>query len=200
MPTMNNAYAILIGIADYQHIRSLPTSVLKDAKDILGVLVDQQLCAYGVEDVALLLDGAATQAAIRKAFVDVAERTDADSTVFIYVSSHGGRVESGPNVGEYLLPVDAELDLSVSPPQLVAETAISSAEVAEALRHISARKMVVVFDCCHSGGIGQPKDPAEPAFKTGLSESYYAKLTEGRGRIILASSRSKEYSYVWCGE
>ena len=59
--------------------------------------------------------------------------------------------------------------------------------------------MVVVFDCCHSGGIGQPKDPAEPAFKTGLSESYYAKLTEGRGRIILASSRSKEYSYVMPG-
>ena len=44
MPTMNNAHAVLIGIADYQHIRSLPASVLKDAEDVYGVLADPQLC------------------------------------------------------------------------------------------------------------------------------------------------------------
>ena len=199
MPTMCNTYAILIGIANYQHVRSLPASVLKDAQDVLAVLVDEQLCAYERENVAVLLNGAATQTAIRQTLADVAKRTNPDSTVFIYVSSHGGRIESGANVGEYLLPVDAELDLSTSPTQLIAETAISSAEIAEALRRIPARKMVIVFDCCHSGGIGQPKDPVEPEFKTGLSDSYYAKLAEGRGRVILASSRSTEYSYVMPG-
>lgn len=196
---MNNAHAVLIGIADYQHVRSLPASVLKDAHDVLAVLVDQQLCAYERENVTVLLNGAATQTAIRQTLAHVAERTNPDSTVFIYVSSHGGRIEAGPNAGEYLLPVGAELDLSTSPPQLIAETAIPSAEIAEALRRIPARKMVVVFDCCHSGGIGQPKDPVGPEFKTGLSESYYARLAEGRGRVILASSRSTEYSYIMPG-
>lgn len=194
-----NACALLIGIARYDELRELPQTVLKDARDISNILRSETMGGYPADSVTLLVDSEATRSAIQLQLASLAQRTDESSTVFIYVSSHGGRIESGPNAGEYLLPVDAKLDLSFSPPQLVAETAISSAEIAEALRHIPARKMVVVFDCCHSGGIGQPKDPVEPEFKTGLSESYYTKLAQGRGRVILASSRSTEYSYVMPG-
>lgn len=63
---------------------------------------------------------------------------------------------------------------------------------------IPARKVVVVFDCCHAGGIGQPKDARAPVLKA-IPESYYEALQSGRGRIILASSRSTEYSYVLPG-
>jgi len=114
--------------------------------------------------------------------------------VFFYLSSHGGRVESGPHAGEYLLPVDTVYTSGES----VAQTAISGAEFTEALRAVPARKVVIVFDCCHSGGIGQPKDAAAPQIKA-LPESYYDALKEGRGRVILASSRSTEYSYVLPG-
>nr|MBC8446775.1 TIR domain-containing protein [Chloroflexota bacterium] len=112
-----------------------------------------------------------------------------------YISSHGGRLETGPHAGEYLLPADVDYSTG----QSVAQTAISGAEFTEALRAIRARKVVVVFDCCHSGGIGQPKDATAPAIKTGFSESYYDALKEGRGRVILASSRSNEVSWVLPG-
>ena len=61
---------------------------------------------------------------------------------------------------------------------------------------IAARKVVVVFDCCHSGGIGQPKDAATHQLKAGLAAGYYETLAAGHGRVILASLRATEYSYV----
>jgi hypothetical protein len=82
--------------------------------------------------------------------------------------------------------------------QTLAQTAISGDEFTAALRAIPARKVVVVFDCCHAGGIGQPKDATLPGLKA-LPESYYETLKAGRGRVILASSRSDEASYVMSG-
>jgi len=195
MPALDNAHALVVGIANYQQVNRLPPTVLKDAQDIYDLLIDPQHCAYPPDNVQLLLDSQATQAALRQALADLAQRSDPDSTVFLYVSSHGGRVESGPHAGEYLLPVD-----TVYPPgDALAETAISGPEFTEALHAIPARKIVVVFDCCHAGGIGQPKDVTEPVIKSGFSDSYYEALKRGQGRVILASSRSTEVSWILPG-
>jgi hypothetical protein len=195
MTGMDNAHALVIGIANYQHISGLPATVLNDAQEVYNLLIDPSMCGYQPGNVTLLRDQDATQAAIRQALADLSTRANADSTVFFYISSHGGRVESGSAAGEYLLPVDADYSSS----EAVARTAIAGAEFTEALRAITARKVLVAFDCCHSGGIGQPKDALAPAIKAGFSESYYDQLTSGKGRVILASSRDDEYSWVLPG-
>jgi len=195
MTGMDNAYALVIGIANYQHISGLPATVLNDAQEVYNLLIDPSMCGYQPGNVTLLRDQDATQAAIRQALAGLSTRATADSTVFFYISSHGGRVETGPAAGEYLLPVDTDYSSSES----VARTAIAGAEFTEALRAIAARKVLVAFDCCHSGGIGQPKDALVPAIKAGFSESYYDQLKSGKGRVILASSRDDEYSWVLPG-
>ena len=195
MPTMDkmdHAYALVVGVANYKQINKLPPTVLKDARDIHDLLIDPQRGGYPPENTQLLLDDQATRSALRQALADLADRSDEDGTVFVYISSHGGRVESGPHAGDYLLPVDADYTSTES----LAQTAISGEAFTEALRDIPARKVVVIFDCCHAGGIGQPKDAAAPVLKTGFSESYYDALKQGRGRVILASSRSTESSWV----
>lgn len=190
---MNNAHALVIGIADYQHIRKLPQTL--DAWAIYNLLIDPLYCGYHAENVQLLLDGQATRSAWRQALVHLAQRSNAETTAFLYFSGHGGRIETGTHADEYLLPVDV-VD---SPDQTVSQTAISGAEFTAALRAIPARQAVVVFDCCHAGGIGQPKNLSAPTLKPGLSENYYEALKSGRGCVILASSRSDEYSYVLSG-
>jgi hypothetical protein len=192
IPIMKDAHALVVGIANYQYINILPPTVLKDALDIHELLIDPHHCAYPPDNAQLLLDEEATAKALRQALADLAARSDQDSTVLLYISGHGGRVESGYYAGEYLLPVDAVFQTE----KTVAETAVSGAEFTQALRAIPARTVVVVFDSCHAGGIGQPKYATAPALKTGLPESYYDVLIAGRGRAILASSRSTEYSYV----
>jgi hypothetical protein len=195
MPAMDNVRALVIGIANYRQLNPLLPAVLKDARDIHALLVDPQHCGYVPDHVQLLLDEQATRAAICRVLGDLAARSDADSTVFLYLSSHGGRLEAGPYAGEYLLPVDAAYTSAES----VAQTAISGSEFTAALRAIPACKVVVIFDCCHAGGIGQPKDAAAPLMKA-LPESYYDALKQGCGRVILASSRSTEFSYVMPGD
>lgn len=192
MPALENAHALIVGIANYQKINPLPATVLKDAQDIYNLLVSPNYGGYVPDNVQLLLDSQATQANLREALSSIAQKSDADSSVVIYISSHGGQVDFGPHAGEYLLPVDADCTS-------LAQTAIAGTDFTEALRAIPARKLVVLFDCCHAGGIGQPKDANAPILKGGLSDSYYDVLKQGRGRVILASSRSDEQSYILPG-
>jgi len=195
MSVIGSAHALVVGIANYQKIKGLPETVLKDAKDIYELLISPQHCGYLPDNVQLLLDTEATQTALLQALAKLAERSNQNSTVFIYISSHGGQRKSGSYAGEYLLPVDTDFTSEA----LLAQTAISGTRFTEALRAIPAQKLVVVFDCCHSGGIGQPKDADAAEIKAGLPESYYDALKQGRGRVILASSRSTEQSYILPG-
>ncbi len=190
MATMDNGHALVVGIADYQYINKLPP--VKDAQDVAGLLRDPGRCAYAPENVRLLLDGEATLAGVREALAGIAAHTDEESTVFIYWSGHGGRVATGPYADQYLLPVDTVYRSDES----LAQTAVSGAEFTAALQAIAAQKVVVVFDCCHAGGIGRPRDAATPALDPGPTEAFYDALKAGRGRVIFASSRSTEYSYV----
>jgi Caspase domain len=103
---MDAAHALVIGIGNYQCINKLPPCIVKDAQDIYNLLIDPRHCGYLPDNVQLLLDGRATQEALRQALADLAERSNADAIAIFYISSHGGWIESGPHAGEYLLPVD----------------------------------------------------------------------------------------------
>ena len=193
MGLMDNAHALIVGIADYQHINRLPR--VQDARDVALLLVNPSHCGYRAENVMTLLDSDASQAAIRHGLSALADRCNNDSTVLIYFSGHGGRIDSGCHTGEYLLPVDTIYPAD----EELARTAISGDEFTAALKRIEARKVLVIFDCCHAGGIGQPRDLVAPTVRPGLSEDYYERLKAGRGRVILASSRTDESSYVQPG-
>ena len=144
---------------------------------IAGLLIDPNHCGYRPEAVTTLLDGDATQAGIRNGLAGLAGRSGPDSTVLIYFSGHGGRIESGPHAGEYLLPVDTTYPGDVE----LAGTAISGDEFTAALKAIKARKVLVIFDCCHAGGVGQPRDLIAAPVTPGFSDGYYERLRAGRG-------------------
>jgi hypothetical protein len=188
---MDNAHALVVGIAHYCAVRSLPGTVLNDAQAMRDVLVDPLQGGYPPENVRLLLDDQAERASICQGLAALAQQADASSTAFMYFSCHGARIDRG----EYLLPVDT----LVSGGALDVSTAISGSEFTEALRSIPARKVVVIFDCCNAGGIGEPKDALGLQIKGGLPDDFYQRLSGGIGRVILASSRDSEYSWIQPG-
>lgn len=200
MPGMTNAHALLVGIADYWHtnryLGKLPPIVCKDAQDVHTLLVDPQRGGHDAANAQLLLNENATLAGLRGALADLAQRCDPESIVFIYVSSHGGFVLSGEDAGEYLLPVDVEYS---DAGRLRTETALSGAEFSTVLNAIRARRVLVILDCCHAGGIGEIKGAGEAGVQAGLPESYYEKLKSGRGRVIMAAARSNEQSWLMPG-
>ena len=97
---LTDAHALVVGIAGYERVRALPKSVLDDARVIAKVLGDPDLCAYPPGNVRLLVDEEATLTALRDALAELAKKTTVESTVFIYVSSHGARIAQGPHAGE----------------------------------------------------------------------------------------------------
>jgi hypothetical protein len=196
MPFFENGHAVVVGIADYQNVSPLPRTVVDDATSTTATLIDSLTCAYRPAQVLQLLNGEATKDALRSALEEAAKKCDVESTFVFYVSSHGGQIEDGKHRGEYLLPVEARCQNDES----LARTAISGRELSSWLGSIPARRLVAIFDCCHSGGIAQPKNPSFSQLKKGLSEQYYKQLAAGQGRVVFASCRESEQSYVRAGD
>ena len=137
MPTLDNAHALVVGIANYQHVTKLSASVLRDSMDVYKTLIDPEACAYPQQNVTLLQDAKATGEALRAALAELAAKTDGNSIVTIYLPSHGGRIEEGEHRGEYIAPVDARYD--PADPSKLAATGISGDEFSAAMRAVSAK-------------------------------------------------------------
>jgi hypothetical protein len=188
--------AVVVGIADYQHINSLPQTVLDDAREFSSVLTAAMHCGYDPSSVVTLLNEEATKIGLQNALREAAKRCDLDSTFIFYVSSHGARIEQEGHRGEYLLPFDTVYQDVNS----LRDSALAGEELTELLGAIPARRIVAIFDCCHSSGIGQLKKSVSEELKQGISEQYYKKLAMGDGRVVFASCRDSEFSYVRPGE
>jgi Caspase domain len=181
---MQSFYALLIGIAKYSYINPL-SKTTNDARDLYNTFIEN---GYPQQNLALLLDQDATKVAISKELDQLARCAKTNDTVVIFFSGHGARMIGGLSPGEYLCPVEAEINR-------VKDTCISDAEFTAALRATNAGRLVVFLDACHSGGVGEPKDP-DVRVKVGLSEEAYSKLaTTGKGRVIIASCKADEVSW-----
>jgi hypothetical protein len=180
---MPYTYALLVGVANYHHINSL-SKTTNDARDFCDLLLKN---ACSLQNIRLLLDDEATKAAINKNLDWLARHVETKDTVIIFFSGHGMQFVGGFSPGEYLCPVEAAIDQAK-------DTCISSEEFANALRAIKADRLVVLLDSCHSGGVGQPKDP-DLQVKVGLTDTTYSNFSKGKGRVIIASCKPDEVSW-----
>lgn len=176
-------YALIVGVG-----ADLPPTV-NDAKGIADILMDASRCAYPQHQVNVCTEHNATRAQILSGLDNLAQATTSDSTVIIYFSGHGYQIDSTLGKVYYLMPYGHEL-------QSLYTTAISGAEFAEKLRAIPAKKLLVLLDCCHAGGVGEAKTPGLNMEKKPVPPEVLPLLSEGSGRVLIASSREDELSFV----
>src|SRR5262249_8541583 len=180
---LDDAHALVIGISRYHHLT--PLGDTQDARDVAAVLADPACCGYPPAAVRTLIDEAATRAAILDALDALARDTRETSTVFLYYSGHGARAAGDPGDAYYLVPVDAtnasrdELD----------RTAISSTELTQRLRAIRAGWLTLVLDCCRAADMADLR----------LADAV-APLAQGRGRAVIAASRSAGSAFQLPGQ
>ena len=90
-----------------------------------------------------LYDQAVTRDALRQRFAQMAATVTEDDVVFLYIAGHG-TVAAGTEMF-YFVPADGvDSDLR--------GTAFDTAMIAEALRNLPARRIVLIVDACQSGG------------------------------------------------
>lgn len=185
--------ALVIGVANYQEVSKLPEAVLNDARDIANVLQSPDLCGYPENSVTVLLDDEATLAGIRKALADLAADAKPHDTIAIFFSGHGARFGMGNSATSALIPYDCRKNDALA-------TTLGESELSNALAAIKAARLLVVVDACHAGGAATLKTDSPGNFEEGFDEKSLQRLSQGTGRVVLASSRASETSLVLRGE
>ena len=189
--SFTTGHAVVIGIASYGNVSSLPGAVKNDARDVAAILTSNVHCGYKPSNVHLLLDEDATLGQIRTALDSVAKASQSDDSVVIFFSGHGARLGDYANPESTLLPVDFDSRMPDT-------TSLSETELSAKLRQISAQRLLVLIDACHSGGAGSFKGgEQEESLRVGYSEKSLVRLAQGTGRVLLASCRANETSIVF---
>lgn len=149
--------ALVIGIDTYKHPDMMPTlaGAVRDARDIAGSLESS-----GVRDLTVLVDGAATRAAITRAFRELISRTRAGDLVVVTFAGHGSQdKEMVP--GSEPDGLDEYFVLHGFGPGPDAAERIVDDQMFHWLRQLSAKGAETVFlaDSCFGGGMTKAADP-----------------------------------------
>lgn len=203
-------YALVIGVGNTPNDppSSLPTTV-NDALALQPILVDPMACAYPPQNVRILSNETASLPRIRAELQWLADQTTAnpDSTAIVYFSGHGGHFQADDRY--FLVPSDIN-------PADIEGSVLWASEFTQKLRDIKAKRVLVLIDACHAGGMAVAKEtsllhasgfteapPPEGLLKswqksqpTGSTKQTTSALPQGEGRAIISSSRGDQSSYV----
>ncbi|CUH81418.1 caspase family protein [Tropicibacter naphthalenivorans] len=190
-------HALVIGVATYENVNSLPIAVRNDAVDTADILKSPSYCGYPEANVTVLADDAATLENIRNALSNLAATSTNDDTVAIFFSGHGARIGNVSDITSALIPYDCD-------PTDLAGTSLGETELSAAIAAINAPRVVVAIDACHAAGATSLKSGLSEAGVNfaggGFDEKSLQKLAQGTGRVVFASSRVTETSLVLHGE
>ena len=144
-----SGYGVVIGV-DANSIPKLALPpVARDVQAVYDVLTHPERCAYKPENVMLLTGAKSTQQNILAALDWLRERTNADpnATAVLYYSGHGATKDDR----YYLVPYDFRFNVGSGN---IYGAAIPAEEFNRRITAMNARRLLVVFDCCHAGGVG----------------------------------------------
>jgi hypothetical protein len=146
--------AVVVGIDDYTGIdptgETNLSACVADAQSVSNLL----MWSFGFDpaDITLLLDGAATRAAVLSALRDMVDRSEAGDVAFFYFSGHGTLIPDDPH--DFTCEKFYEVICTATFPFLSDKDLWS---VADSLQQ-SAVNFTVMLDSCHSGGMSQELD------------------------------------------
>jgi tetratricopeptide (TPR) repeat protein/uncharacterized caspase-like protein len=173
--------ALLVGVSEYEPgLNPLPGSV-KDVDAMQRVLAHPDLGGFAETDITVLKNP--QRQAMEDAIYSLFSDRKKDDLLLFYFSGHGIKDESGRL---YLATRATRKD---SNGRLVPPSAVAAAALHENINASRSQRQVMILDCCFSGAIAQGmtvKDDGTVNLKDYLG---------GKGRAILTSSTSTEYSF-----
>lgn len=185
MSNLDNNRALIIGVG-----ADLPCTI-QDANGIAKYLTDPQRCGFEQSHVTVLTEKTADAKAVLKALDDLASDAVPESTVIVYFSGHGyiREDESTGQASYWLMPFGYDLTK-------LKATAISGYAFSQKLAAIQAKRLLLVLDCCHAGGVSddQTKSVGATFTKAAMPPEVIEQFQKGTGRFILASCKDTEKS------
>jgi hypothetical protein len=202
-----NGYALLIAVNENITPAWALPDVEKDVSALEKVLVHPERCAYFQENVKVILGKDSTRGNILAGLDWLEQKINADAggnaTAVVYYSGHGFRDHSTQPATYYLIPYDVKTEGFKS-------RALRAEDFANAISDLKPQRLLVVLDCCHSGGMdvkeiadyvpsaipAQIFVPAGKAVSPHEGAKGLEALARGSGRAVLSSSRGEQVSYL----
>ena len=191
----DNAYALIIGVGG----EGLEVST-RDAQAIHDYLVDPNGGQYLPNHVFLLTGEEATKQGVEEALRKLSVISHKNNrgqqaegiSIILYYSGHGGKlVRNGKD--KYFL------QLHGSSINTADATMLSGQEFAKSIKDLKVLRLIVLLDCCHSGGMNNSSSffPSGRALLNELKQPLKRlRLDRGRGRLFIASSLDTEKSWA----
>lgn len=176
-------HLLSVGLDKYQSGLSLKFA--EDDSNAVSKLFESNL--YQPGERVLLLNEKATLQGIKAAVDEIAAKAEPQDAFVLYLAGHGTVV--GDNY--YFLPYDVKIDSD----QALESSALSSQQLAEALREVPATKQLMVLDSCRSGAaVGVVSRYF--ASRSGLEEVRSQQLlARASGTFLIAATKGEEYAY-----
>ena len=186
-------WAVIVGVSDYKDTR-IPSLryASADARALYEWAVSRNGGGYAPARVKLLLDKQATYRELRSAFFIWLKQALEEDVVTVFFAGHGCADSPDSPENLFLLPYDAEYDS-------IAATGFPMEQIGTALeRYIRARKVIIIADACHSGGVGQSFDIARRASR-GLKVNPISNGVQDLSKIangvcVICASDESQYS------
>ncbi|KPQ40856.1 MAG: putative protein containing caspase domain [Phormidium sp. OSCR] len=191
MERFTNGYGLLIGVGYRNSSRALPVTV-SDAKKLRELLTNPRLAAYPREQVQVFTEEISKKDNILAGLDALANQVkeNPEATVWIYYSGHGLFCEQTQEY--FLIPYGYSL-------QEIKKTSISSQEWSQKIQKIQAKKLMVWLDCCHAGGMLSKELDGLPFRESPPPKGILEGLASGAGRVVIASCKEKQKSYILPG-
>ncbi len=191
---VHDKWALVIGINKFQDSRVPRLKYTsKDARDFSDLLKDPAYGSFASDHVHLLTDEQATTRKIKEELNWLARSAGKDDLVLVFLSSHGSPREKDTAGVNYVITSDTDLKDADS----LFATALPMVELADVVRtRVQARRTAIFLDTCHSGAVTNAAPPEANGFTTSqVAGPTFDRLTQGVGRVIIASSEAKQKSY-----
>ncbi len=183
-------WAVVVGTSEYLNRGVAPLKYAdQDAEAFAKFLQTSEGGGFQPDHMRVLLNKDATLAKLQEALIDFLQQAIDKDLVIIYFAGHGlpdpARLQN-----LYLLTYDAD-------PSRLGTTAFPMWQIKDVLeRYISAKRIVVFSDACHSGGISVDfATRGMDATKSNLINQYLADLSRTKeGIVIFTASAAGEVS------
>lgn len=171
-------YAVVVGVADYNHIKSLRFTD-DDAYKFAMFLKSPEGGALSDKELKILVDEDATRANILTTMRSVYRQADANDVIVFYFSGHG---QNGA-----FLPIDYD----------GRNNRLLHSDVTKVLKNSKAKHKICIADACHSGSLNRG---TRDASTTDVIASFYKAWDKSSGgTALMMSSTAAEVSIEYAG-
>ncbi|MEI2580503.1 caspase, EACC1-associated type [Scytonema sp. PRP1] len=176
--------ALLIGVSEYQPgLNPLPSAV-KDVEAMRRVLTHPEIGNFAEGDITALKNPQRQE--MEDAIYNLFAHRQKEDLLLFYFSGHGIKDDNG----RLYLSTRAT---KTQNGRLVKPSAVAASVLHESMNESRSQRQVIILDCCFSGAIAQGltvKDDGTVNLQEQLG---------GKGRAILTSSTSTQYSFEQAG-